>query len=140
MANFSESKNLPHRLVLFDGVCNLCNGTVQFIIERDPDSRFHFSALQSDIGQNILKKNDLETENFESFLYFREGILYQKSSAAIRMLGDLGGFWKLMRGFLIVPKFIRDAVYSFIAKNRYRWFGKQESCWLPTPDLQARFL
>jgi predicted DCC family thiol-disulfide oxidoreductase YuxK len=131
-------------IILFDGVCNLCNASVQFVIERDPTAIFRFAALQSDFGQAILAKNGVYTEGsplaLNSIVLVENGQLYDKSTAALRIAKRLSGGMKFMAIFLIVPKFIRDFVYKIIAKNRYRWFGKQEACWLPTKELKARFL
>ncbi len=127
-------------IVLFDGVCNLCNGSVQWLIAHDPLSKLRFASLQSDFGQNILKKNNLHTVDFNSFILVEGEKIWFKSDAALRVVGHLGGAWAWLRILQIVPTFIRNFFYDIIAKNRYRWFGKQESCWLPTPELRARFL
>jgi predicted DCC family thiol-disulfide oxidoreductase YuxK len=128
------------QIILFDGVCNLCNGLVQFIIKRDPDAKFHFASLQSPIGQSLLKENNLPTDNLYSFIYIKENNCFIKSTAAFNVLKDLGGLWKLLYVFIIIPKFIRDFVYNFIAKRRYRWFGKRDVCMIPTPEMKKRFL
>lgn len=129
-------------IVLFDGVCNFCNSSVQFILKRDPKALFRFAALQSEQGQAILKQHHLATSDFDSIVLLREadGTLYQRSSAALHIAKKLSGAWPLLYGFMIVPPFIRDAVYNFIAKRRYRWFGQREACMLPTPEQRARFL
>ncbi len=129
-----------HYIVLFDGVCNLCNSSVQFIIKRDKKKQFLFASLQGKFGQEFLKKNNLPADNFNSFILLEDEKIFIRSSGALRMLKHLGGGLSLLYGFIIVPKFVRDAVYNLIAKNRYKWFGKKEECWLPTPDLKARFL
>lgn len=126
--------------ILFDGVCNLCNGFVQFVIQRDPAVRFHFAALQSELGQKILKDHGLDTHEFQTVLLLENGKLYKQSTAALRIARRLKGGWSWAYGFMVVPGFIRDAVYDFVSKNRYRWFGQQESCMVPTPALKARFL
>ncbi len=126
--------------MFFDGVCNLCNSTVQFIIKHDKNNVFRFSSLQSETGQKFLKEHHFPTSEFNSIIYYRNGKIYTQSSAALFIAKDLGFPWSLGFIFMVVPKFIRDAVYSFISKNRYRWFGKKESCWIPTPDLKNRFL
>jgi len=132
---------LPKKpIILFDGVCNLCNGVVQFVIKHDAKKIFLFASLQSETGQAILKKHNLSTENFTSFILADGNKLYIKSSAALNIAKKLGGIFSLFYAFIIVPPFIRNAVYSWVANNRYKWFGKQESCWLPTPELQSRFL
>jgi predicted DCC family thiol-disulfide oxidoreductase YuxK len=128
-------------IILFDGVCNLCNASVQFVIERDPTAIFRFAALQSDFGQAILAKNGIYTEGSpDSIILVENDVVYDRSTAALRIAKRLSGGIQFMAVFLIVPKFIRDFFYKIIAKNRYRWFGKQESCWLPTKELKARFL
>lgn len=126
-------------VILFDGVCNLCSGSVQFIIKRDKDKRFLFASLQSAYGQKLLQQFNLPVDNFNSFILYQEGIIFTKSTAALKMFQQLKnrGWVKI---FWIVPKFIRDAVYLLIANNRYKWFGKKNECWLPTPDLKERFL
>jgi predicted DCC family thiol-disulfide oxidoreductase YuxK len=126
--------------ILFDGVCNLCNGFVQFVIKHDPAGRFHFAALQSELGQQILQEHGLHTQEFKTVLLLENGKLYKQSTAALRIAHRLQGAWSWAYAFIIVPAFIRDAVYDFVSRNRYRWFGQQESCMLPTPELKARFL
>ena len=127
-------------ILLFDGVCNLCNGFVQFIIKRDKNAKFKFASLQSEIGQEYLKQHHLETEVFESFVYLKNDKFYQKSTAALTLFKDLGGAWVLMYVLIIFPRFIRDFFYNLIARNRYKMFGKRESCMLPSPELKNRFL
>jgi predicted DCC family thiol-disulfide oxidoreductase YuxK len=132
--------NSTSPIILFDGVCNLCNASVQFVIERDPTAIFRFAALQSDFGQAIVAKNAINTEGGESVILVENGQIYDRSTAALRIAKRLSGGIKLMAVFLIVPKPIRDFFYKIIARNRYRWFGKQDSCWMPTKELKARFL
>lgn len=127
-------------VIFFDGVCNLCNGAVQFVIERDPKNRFKFAALQSDFAKNQLSNYQLEVKQGDSFVLLENGKVYEQSTAALRVARKLNGLWPLLYGFIIVPPFIRNAVYKFIARNRYKWFGKQESCWVPTPELKKKFL
>lgn len=127
-------------IILFDGVCNLCTGSVQFVLKRDKKAAFLFGSLQGNAGQGYLKKYQLPANTFNSFLLIEGEKIYTRSTAALRTAKHLGGGWSLLYGFIIVPKFIRDAVYKLIAKNRYRWFGKKEACWLPTPELRERFL
>ena len=129
-----------HPVVLFDGVCNLCNSVVQFVIKQDRKSRFRFASLQSPFGQQILHRFNLPNTEFNSFIYLENGKLYTKSTAALRLAKTLGGPWKLLYGFMLVPPFIRNGVYNWVARNRYKWYGKQETCWLPTPDLKLRFI
>ncbi|MBW1618692.1 thiol-disulfide oxidoreductase DCC family protein [Empedobacter falsenii] len=128
------------KIILFDGICNLCNQSVQFVIEHDNKNQFQFASLQSDFGQNFLKENNLDAAQFDSVVFIEDDKFYTKSSAALKISKYLDGITSWLTIFMIVPKPLRDVVYSFIAKNRYRWFGKQESCWLPTPELKAKFL
>lgn len=127
-------------VILFDGICNYCNGVVNFIIRQDKKKVFRFAALQSNFGQNILKENNLPLDVFETFLLIDKGKLYKKSTAGLRLYNKLPWYWKWTQIFWIVPKFFRDWVYNIIAKNRYKWFGKKEQCMVPTAELRARFL
>ncbi len=127
-------------VMLFDGVCNLCNGAVQFIINRDKNAKFMFASLQSDFGQQLLEKHQLNKKDFDSFILLENDVIYKKSAAAIRTFSGLGGIWKLFYVLFIFPAFIRNFVYDFIARNRYRFFGKKDACMIPTPELKARFL
>lgn len=131
---------MANPIVLFDGVCNLCSGSVQFILKRDPEARFRFASLQSDFGQKIQAEHGLDPRELGSVLLLEDGRLYRESDAALRIVRSLSGAWKLLSVFRIVPRPIRDGVYRLIARNRYRWFGKSETCWLPTPVLRGRFL
>ena len=132
--------NQTHKIILFDGVCNLCNGSVQFVIKRDKNRVFRYAALQSAIAQEELKTRNEPLPDIESVILIDGDKVYYRSDAAIRIAKHLGAAWPLMQVFLIVPRFIRDAVYNFIGKNRYKWFGKQESCMIPTPELKNLFL
>ncbi len=127
-------------VVLFDGVCNLCNGFVQFIIKRDKQATFRFASLQSHFGQQVLQQNDLSTGDFDSFILLQNGKVYTKSTGALRVIKQLDGLWPVLYVFMLVPPFIRNGIYRWVARNRYKWFGKQESCWLPTPTLKSRFI
>lgn len=129
-----------HPVILFDGVCNLCNDSVQFILKRDKKKQFRFASLQSNAGQQLLHQFSLPAANFNSFVLLEKDKVYTKSTGALRMCKLLGGGWALLYALIIVPRFIRDAVYNMIARNRYKWFGKKEECWLPTPELKERFL
>lgn len=131
---------INHPVILFDGVCNLCNGSVQYVIKHDKQGLFRFASLQSDSGQELLQQYQLPQSDFTSFVLMEEGEIYTRSTAALKVARKLSGIVKLLYGFIIVPAFIRDGVYNFIAKNRYKWFGKQESCMIPTPELKERFL
>ncbi|HRE63679.1 MAG TPA: thiol-disulfide oxidoreductase DCC family protein [Ferruginibacter sp.] len=128
------------RVILFDGVCNLCNGAVQYVIRHDPKANFNFASLQSNIGQQLLQSNGLSQQQFDSFVLIENNIAYTKSTAALRVAKKLKGPVKILYGFIIIPRFLRDWLYEFIAANRYRWFGKKESCMIPGPDLKQRFL
>lgn len=127
-------------VILFDGVCNLCNSSVQFIIRHDPHSRFRFAALQSEFGQSQLELHGFGKEELLSVVLLTDGKAYDKSRAALEIARKLNGLWPLMYAFIIVPPFIRDLVYNWISRNRYRWFGRQDECMIPTPDLKARFI
>ncbi len=127
-------------IVLFDGVCNLCNSSVQFIIKRDKKKKFLFAPLQGKKGQEIFLKHSLPAGELNSFILAEGDKIYTKSTGALRMLKKLGGPWSLLYVFIIVPAFIRDGIYSWVAINRYKWFGKKDSCMIPSPDLKERFL
>lgn len=129
-----------HPIVLFDGECNLCNSSVQFIIKRDTKKQFRFASLQGKKGQQVLQQFHLPADSFNSFLLLEGDTLYTKSTGALRMLRALGGGWQLLYALIIVPKFIRDGVYNWISRNRYKWFGKRDECMIPTPELRERFL
>ena len=127
-------------ILLFDGVCNLCNSSVQFVLERNGSENVRFASLQSDFGQERLRESALPKDYTSSLVLLENGDVYTKSDAALKLAKHLNGLWKLGRVFLIVPKPIRNWVYDWIAKNRYRWFGKQETCWIPEPRWKSRFL
>jgi predicted DCC family thiol-disulfide oxidoreductase YuxK len=127
-------------VLLFDGVCNLCTGSVRWIIERDPEAQFRFASLQSDAGQALLEEFDLPTEDFESFVLVDGEDCYTKSTAALEVARRLGLPYAALYPFVVLPRFIRDRAYDLVAKNRYRVFGKRDSCMMPTPEIQARFL
>ena len=129
------------KIILFDGVCNLCNGAVQFIIKRDGGDRFRFAALQSELGQELCRARHIDTTQIDSIILIDPGIAYYvKSDAALEIARELRGYgWMpLMLGW--IPRGVRDAVYDVVARNRYRWFGKKDQCMIPTPELQKRFL
>lgn len=127
-------------IVLFDGVCNLCNGSVLFIIRRDSRARLKFASLQSEYGVQQMKHFNLPASSLNSVLFIRDGKLFQKSNAVLEIARMLDGMWPGMYAFKVVPLFIRDFFYHWIAQNRYRWFGKKEECMIPTPDMKARFI
>ncbi|MEH7545993.1 MULTISPECIES: thiol-disulfide oxidoreductase DCC family protein [Bacillaceae] len=127
------------RIILFDGECNLCNSSVQFILKRDPKGIFTFTSLQGMTGQEILIKHGLEL-NINSFVLMEGDKLYLKSEAALRVCKQLNGLWPLFTFLLAVPPFVRDFVYNLVAANRYKWFGKRKTCLLPSPKWKSRFL
>lgn len=127
------------RIVLFDGECNFCDNSVQFIIKRDPTGHFKFASIQSDIGKKMLNQFNVP-EDMNSFILIDNNKCYYKSSAALQICRNLKGLWKTPYFLLIVPSPIRDFFYGIIANNRYKWFGKKDSCMLPSPEIRKRFL
>ncbi|MEF2967085.1 thiol-disulfide oxidoreductase DCC family protein [Paenibacillus sp. M1] len=134
-------REFPNAVVLFDGVCHLCQGAVKFIIRRDPRGRFKFASLQSEAGRR-LSGEEAEPSGTPGTIVLidRNGASYTRSTAALRIAKGLKFPWPLLYGFILVPRPIRDAVYRWIAANRYRWFGKDEACLVPTPEIRGRFL
>ena len=129
------------KIILFDGVCNLCNSAVQFVIQHDKKDVFRFVALQSELGQEILQHIGINSKNIDSIILYEPGIAYYyKSQAAIQISKYLDGFWHLGSVFRIIPTGISNLLYDYIAKNRYKWYGKKESCMIPTPELKIKFL
>jgi predicted DCC family thiol-disulfide oxidoreductase YuxK len=135
-----DLRTIDHPVILFDGVCNLCNGSVQFIIKRDPAHQFRFASFQSEFGQHVLQQFNLAMTEFDSIILLEKGIVYTKSNAALRVVKKLTGAWSALYAFMIVPQFIRNAVYDLAARNRYKWFGKKEACWIPTRELKDLFI
>ncbi len=127
-------------IILFDGVCNLCNAAVNFVIKRDKQHAFHFAPLQSETGKAILAEHNLSADQYNSFIFYSNGKLYSRSTAALQVARLLPVPYYLLYGFIIVPVFIRDAVYNLVARNRYKWWGRQDQCMIPTPALKAKFL
>ncbi|MDA0378553.1 MAG: thiol-disulfide oxidoreductase DCC family protein [Bacteroidetes bacterium] len=127
-------------IILFDGVCNFCNSSVNFLIDRDPDARFRFGALQSEEGLEVLRSNGLPSDYFDSIILIEDGKVWKASDAVLKAVRHMPGLWPLLGIFHVVPRPVRDAIYNWIARNRYRWFGKRESCRIPTPEYRARFL
>jgi predicted DCC family thiol-disulfide oxidoreductase YuxK len=127
-------------VLLFDGVCNLCNGLVRFIIKRDKAGKFKFASLQSEIGQSWLKRFGLVNVEYESFVMIRGDTYFTKSTAALKMLKELDGIWKTFYMFIIIPRPVLDFLYDLIAKSRYKIFGKRDECMIPTPEIKERFL
>jgi predicted DCC family thiol-disulfide oxidoreductase YuxK len=129
-----------HPIILFDGVCNFCNGTINFIIKKDRKRIFRFAPLQSEAGKELLKKYSLSTTDLDSFVLIYKDKAYKKTTAALHLYPLLGGAWKLVKVLWLFPAFIRDAGYDLIARNRYRWFGKKEACMIPSPEVRSLFL
>lgn len=127
-------------IILFDGVCNFCNSAVNFVLKRNAKNNILFTPMQSEAGQKLLQHYNLPVDDMQSFVFIDEGKVNKQSTAALKVCRHLRGLWPLCYGFIIVPKFIRDGVYNWIAKNRYKWFGMKQSCMIPTPDVKARFL
>lgn len=127
-------------IILFDGVCNFCNASINFVIRHDPKGYFRFGPLQSDTARQLATTHHFEVDSMESFILVENGQVYTKSTAALKVVRRLPFPWKLGYAGMILPRFVRDAVYSWIARNRYRWFGKQDSCMVPTPEVRERFL
>jgi len=127
-------------ILLFDGVCHFCDRTVQFVIKHDKKAVFKFASLQSDAGQMLLIRHHLPLQDFDSFVYVNNDRVYTKSTAALHVLKELGGAFKLTFILIAIPRTIRDFGYSILAKNRYKWFGRKESCTLPSSEVRERFL
>jgi predicted DCC family thiol-disulfide oxidoreductase YuxK len=127
-------------LVLFDGVCNLCNGAVKFIIKRDPKNVFTFASLQSDKARSELRRFGIRSDSFHSMLVIHRDRCYERSDAALYIVRHLQRPWSWLYALKIIPRFIRNAVYNLIAQYRYKLFGRQDACMLPTPELKARFV
>ncbi len=129
------------KIILFDGVCNLCNGAINFIINHDKNDIFRYASLQSDVGRKLIEERNIDTSKIDSILLIDPGVAYyHKSTAALKIAKHLTGVYPAFAMFLVFPKLIRDWVYDIIARNRYRWFGKTESCMIPTPKLKALFI
>ena len=140
IASFLAKTN-NKKIILFDGVCNLCDSAVQFIIKHDKKDIFRFVALQSDLGKQICSYIGVDQTKIDSIILYNPGVAYYyKSSAAIEIAEELGGVYHLISIFKILPEKLRNYIYDYIAKNRYKWYGKKESCMIPTPELKAKFL
>src|SRR5258706_8098292 len=127
------------KIILFDGVCNLCNAFVQFIIKRDRKKNFQFASLQSEFAKKIISDRKLD-DSVKTIVLLKNNKVYFRSDAALEISRGLDGIWPALYILKIIPRFIRDEVYSFISQHRYRWFGKRDVCWLPSPDLSSRFI
>jgi predicted DCC family thiol-disulfide oxidoreductase YuxK len=135
--------NLPEdkKIIIFDGVCNLCNSSINYVIDNDKDDHFRFVTLQSDLGLVIQDKLNIDKKSLDSIiLYIPNDGYYVRSTAALKIINDFSGIWKLTQIFYVIPLFIRDYIYNTVAKNRYNWFGKKENCRIPTPELKTKFL
>ncbi|MDZ4681117.1 MAG: thiol-disulfide oxidoreductase DCC family protein [Saprospiraceae bacterium] len=138
--NFSAELINGGSILLFDGVCNLCNASVQFILKRDSKGLFRFASLQSPTGQALLRFAGLPTGEISTVVLFENGKPYLRSDAGLRIARQLPGLWPVLYGLIVIPRPLRNWVYNWIARNRYRWFGKQESCLMPAPEWKARFI
>jgi predicted DCC family thiol-disulfide oxidoreductase YuxK len=127
-------------VILFDGVCNYCNHVVNFVLRQDRKKNLRFAPLQSAAGQRLLTEHGLDQTAFDSFVLIRKGKVYQKSTAALAVMNELPWYWKEVQILRVVPRFLRDTIYDFIARNRYRWFGRRDACMVPTADMRSRFL
>lgn len=130
----------PHPVILFDGICNFCNSSVNFIIRRNRRKDIHFAALQSEAGKQLIKEYRLPVKEMESIVFIEKGKVHVRSTATLHICRHLTGLWPVCYGFIIIPRFIRDGIYNWIAQNRYKWFGVQDQCMVPTPDVRERFL
>jgi predicted DCC family thiol-disulfide oxidoreductase YuxK len=131
---------MNENILFFDGICNLCNAFVNLVIDADKKEKIKFASLQSDFGQNFLRENHFSETEFNSFILFSSGKIYQKSAAVYHLFHLFGGFWKILLIFNILPRPVSDFFYDFVARNRYKFFGKNEACRIPTPALKKRFL
>lgn len=143
--SYRDDPNVPsfpddRPLIVFDGECVLCSGFVRFVLRHDTEGQFRFLAAQSDLATALYRHYGLATDVWETNLLLAEGRLYTRSDAAIEITSRFGGLWLLTRAFRILPRILRNPLYDLIARNRYRWFGRQELCLVPTPDLADRFL
>jgi predicted DCC family thiol-disulfide oxidoreductase YuxK len=129
-----------HGVILFDGVCNLCNSAVQFIIRHDPQGYYYYAALQSEAGQRLLQQHHQPTTEINTIILIQNRKAYTKSTAALLIARELTGLWPLLAVFIVIPAFLRNPIYNFIARNRYKWFGQTAECMMPTPEIKLRFL
>lgn len=132
--------NSKEPILLFDGVCNLCNAAVQWVLKRDRSNVFRFAALQSETGRTLLQRAGLSADNFDTVVLVEDDRVFTRSDAALEVARRLGGWWPALAVFKLVPRFIRDGVYNWVARHRYRWFGRREACMLPRPEWKERFL
>lgn len=135
-----STSEVQNPVILFDGVCNLCNGSVLFILNRDPSGIFRFAPLQSETGKNLLSKFDLPNDKLDSIILVENNEYYLRSTAALKILQRLGALWKIVYVFMLVPRPVRDYIYDIVARNRYKWYGKRAECMIPSSDIESRFL
>jgi predicted DCC family thiol-disulfide oxidoreductase YuxK len=129
------------KIILFDGVCNFCNTSVLKVIKHDKKNVFLFTSLQSEIGKQIIDHFNIDTSKIDSIILIESESQYAiKSTAALKILNQFNGIWKLMQIFWIIPTFIRNSMYNYIAKNRYKWFGKKDECMIPTDEIKSKFI
>ena len=129
-----------HPIILFDGVCNFCDASVNFIIDHDPNLHFMFTAQQLDVGQQILIANGLDPSKLDTLVLYEDGKIYTRSTAALRIAKELSGGWRLFYAFIVIPRPLRDVFYNLFARYRYKLFGKKEACRVPTAAERARFI
>lgn len=131
---------MNNQIILFDGVCNLCNSFVQFVIKRDKQSKFKFGSLQSAEAVKILRDLNFENQKLQTVIFIMDDVIYTRSTAVLKIARQLGGAWKFCYVFIIIPKSLRDWIYNKASKSRYKMFGKRDTCMIPTPELKSRFL
>jgi predicted DCC family thiol-disulfide oxidoreductase YuxK len=135
-----SAPEVQNPVILFDGVCNLCSGSVRFIINRDPSGIFKFAPLQSEAGKNLISKFDLSNNKFDSIILIENSNYYLRSTAALKIVQRLGAIWPLLSLLRLVPRPVRDYIYDIVARNRYKWYGKRVECMIPGADIKSRFL
>lgn len=135
-----QDNALEHKIILFDGVCNLCNSSVTYVIKRDKKNVFRFTALQEEPGLSLMKKYHINSADTDSIVLIEKNRAYTKSTAALKIARALGGIYIFLYVFMIIPAFIRNFVYDYVARNRYKWYGKKDRCMIPTPELKQKFL
>ncbi|HSP12311.1 MAG TPA: thiol-disulfide oxidoreductase DCC family protein [Salegentibacter sp.] len=129
------------KIVLFDGVCNLCNGAVTYIIKHDKKDVFRFASLQSEIGRQLVSERGMDPNDLDTIVLIEPGVAYyRKSTAALEISKDLSGGASFLQHFWFIPESLRDGIYNFVANNRYKWYGKKDQCMIPTPELKSKFL
>lgn len=131
---------MNERVIFFDGVCNLCNSSVRFVLRNNSNQSIKFATVQSELGKRTLTANNMSVDTFDSMLYLEDGKVYLKSTAALKIASQLSFPWKLLQIFYLIPRPIRDWFYEQVAKNRYQWFGRQEMCLVPTDEIKDRFI